>query len=674
MPRGSLLETFDAFYRRGAETAFVQPRGYRWERWSYRQTANAACRLARELEARGVARGQRVMLWGENSAEWVAAFWGCLLRGAVVVPMDRIASPEFARRVFEEVDARLLVGSREQLRQMPDAPALEFEKFSETLPRHPPDVLLPPETERSDTVEIVFTSGTTAEPRGVVITHGNILSNLEPIETEMQKYLKYERWVHPLRFLNLLPLSHVFGQFLGLFVPPLLGATVVFHESLSPGEIIRSIQRERVSVLAAVPRVLESLKEKLERDAEAEGREETFARQLAAAAGEGPVKRWWRFQRAHRRFGWKFWAFVSGGATLPAPVETFWSRLGFAVIQGYGLTETTSLISVNHPFRLGKGSIGKVLPGRELKLSASGEILVRGGGVAAGYWTNRALEPVEGEEGWFRTGDLGELDADGNLYFKGRQKNVIVTPEGMNIYPEDLEAALRRAAPEVRDCVVVGLERDGNAEPCAVLLLRENGSAEAAVERANRSLADYQKIRRWLVWPDSDFPRTSTQKPRTNLVQVWAEQQAKATGARAPEGPLQEIIARVTRRSSGAVSPAAKLEADLNLGSLERVELLSEMEDRFQVELDETRFTSAATVAELEQMLRQPAPRQEFHYPRWARRRLVQWLRLAAYYLGVWPATHLLASPRVRGRENLRGPEGSGEGPVLVVANHTSIV
>jgi long-chain acyl-CoA synthetase len=672
MPRRSLLETFDAFYRRGRETAIVQPRGYRWERWSYRQTADAACRLARELEAGGIGRGQRVLLWGENSAEWVAAFWGILLRGAVVVPMDRIAAPDFARRVCEEVDARLVVGGREQVQLAPEAPALAFEDFSSVLARHAPDLLLPPQAERADTVEIVFTSGTTAEPRGVVITHGNILSNLEPIETEIQKYLKYERWVHPLRFLNLLPLSHVFGQFLGLFVAPLLGATVVFSESLSPGEVIRIFKREKVSVLVSVPRVLESLKEKLERDAEAAGEKERFRRRLAAAEGEGRLKRWWRFRSVHRRFGLKFWAFVSGGAALVPEVETFWGRLGFAVIQGYGLTETTSLISVNHPFRLSKGSIGKVLPGRELKLSESGEILVRGGGVAAGYWHGRRFAPVEGEEGWFHTGDLGALDAEGNLYFKGRQKNVIVTPEGMNVYPEDLEAALRRQ-PEVRDAVVVGLQRDGNAEPCAVLLLRENASPEATIERANRSLADYQKIRRWLAWPETDFPRTSTQKPRANLVQAWAEQQAAAAGAAAPAGPLAEILARVTRRAPPLLSPAARLDEDLSLSSLERVGLMSELEDRFQVELDETRFTGAATVAELEQMLRQPVPKlreRELHYPRWARRWLVHWLRLTAYYLAVWPVTHLLASPRVRGRENLRGVKG----PVLVVANHTSIV
>ena len=148
------------------------------------------------------------------------------------------------------------------------------------------------------------------------------------------------------------------------------------------------------------------------------------------------------------------------------------------MIQGYGLTETTSLVSVNHPFRLGKGSIGKILPGREVKLAQDGEILVRGGGVAAGYWKGNRSGPsdptisVTDDEGWYRTGDLGGLDAEGNLYFKGRKKDVLVTPAGMNVYPEDLEAALR-AQPEIRDCVVVGMARGGNEEPCAVLILRD---------------------------------------------------------------------------------------------------------------------------------------------------------------------------------------------------------
>jgi long-chain acyl-CoA synthetase len=147
---------------------------------------------------------------------------------------------------------------------------------------------------------------------------------------------------------------------------------------------------------------------------------------------------------------------------------------------------------------LSKGSIGKTLPGRELKLADDGEILVRGESVAATYWQGRELPPVAGEE--------GALDAQGNLFFKGRRKSVIVTPEGMNIHPEDLETALG-SQPEVRDCVVVALRRNGNAEPCAVLLLRNpTDNPEAIIKRANQQLADYQRLRRWFVWPREDFP------------------------------------------------------------------------------------------------------------------------------------------------------------------------
>ena len=314
----------------------------------------------------------------------------------------------------------------------------------------------PPPLTRDDIVEIVFTSGTTAEPRGVVLSHGNILANLEPLEREIGAYLRYERIFHPLRFLNLLPLSHVFGQFLGIFLPQLLAATVIFQDTLNPAEVMRVIKRERVSVVVAVPRLMESLKDKILRDIEAAGRQARFQRQFETAKDEHFVRRWWRFRQIHNQFGWKFWAFISGGAALDADTEEFWRRLSFVVIQGYGLTETTSLISLNHPFRTGKRSIGKVLEGREIKLDENGEILVRGANVAAGYWQGHHLKPVLNEDGWFRTGDLGELDAEGNLYFKGRKKNVIVTREGMNVYPDDLEAALRQQ-PEVRDCVVVGL-------------------------------------------------------------------------------------------------------------------------------------------------------------------------------------------------------------------------
>jgi long-chain acyl-CoA synthetase len=205
---------------------------------------------------------------------------------------------------------------------------------------------------------------------------------------------------------------------------------------------------------------------------------------------------------------------VTGGATLDVETETFWRRLGFAVVQGYGMTETASLVTVNHPFKTGRGSIGKTLRGQEVRLDETGEILVRGANVSPGYWRGEdAREPL-GDGGWLRTGDLGEMDAAGNIYFRGRKKDTIVTAAGLNVYPEDIEAALNRQ-PEVRLSAVVGVEGARGPEPLALLILNEKGADPAsAVERANESLARHQHVRRWQVWPDPDFARTPTVKIR----------------------------------------------------------------------------------------------------------------------------------------------------------------
>ncbi len=607
MERRSVVEYLEDFLRRGRECAYVQRRGYRTERWSYRQVAEAAFRFARELEKRGIGKGERVLVWGPNSAEWVAVFFGCALRGAIVVPLDEAGTAEFTQRVYQQVDGKLLVCWREHA--LPVIPVVPLEDLQEILQIHAAAPYDAAAIDPADILEIVFTSGTTAEPKGVVITHGNVLGNISPLEREIQRYLKYERLVHPVRFLSLLPLSHVFGQFLGIFLPQLMGGTVIFQDVLKPGEVIRTIWRERVSVLVAVPRMLQSLKEKIERDLEDEGRLDEFRCRFQAAEGKHFLHRWWIFRRLHRQFGWKFWAFISGGAALDRVTEEFWGRLGYAAIQGYGLTETTSIVSVNHPFRLGKGSLGKILTGREVKLAPDGEILVRGSGVAAGYWTGHELQPMTTDQRWYLTGDIGALDREGNLYFKGRKKDVIVTPAGMNVYPEDLEAALRRQ-PEVKDCVVIALPREGNAEPCAVMILRDrNVDPEPPVSRANETLAEYQHMRTWFVWPDDDFPRTSTHKPRTNAVLQVVQAQLGATpGGQTGLSSLAELIARVKGKPDGEVGQKSDLETDLNLSSLDRVELLGALEDRYQVDLSETRFAAVKTVGDLERMLQGKVP------------------------------------------------------------------
>jgi long-chain acyl-CoA synthetase len=580
-----------------------------------------------------------------------------------------------------------------------------------------------------DIVEIIFTSGTTAEPKGVVLTHRNLLANLSPIERGVKKYLKWERLVHPLRFLNLVPLSHVFGQFMGIFVPQLVGGEVFFQESLKPSEIVETIKRERASVVVAVPRLLDTLRERVERDAEARGRGAEFRRKIESAKGWGAARRWWKFRDVHRQFGFKFWAFVVGGATLEEGTETFWRRLGFGVVQGYGMTETASLVAVNHPFKQGRGSIGEALPGQEIKLGEGGEIMVRGANVSPGYWTEGHLKPAGDADGWLQTGDVAEIDERGKLYFRGRKKDVIVTAAGLNIYPEDIEAALNRQT-EVRACAVVGYAGARGEEPVAVLVLRDaRADASSIITHANEQLARHQQIRRWLVWEETDLPRTPTQKVLrrevARIVRARFDEGRDATGrdattdasASSPRASpaastdaLAEIIAHVGGHvGTDRLDPSANLTTDLKLDSLGRVELLGALEERYQVELDEAAFTVATTLGDVERILREStninagdnenAARGEllevggeahamfsearaasgdtrhannearalYPYPHWALRFPATWVRLALGYLVVFPLVRLLCPMRIVGRERL---DQLGEGPVLFVANH----
>ena len=682
--RKTLLSFLEDCTSRGVATALAHRRGLRVSRWSYARLAATAFGFARELEARGITKGDRVLFWAENSPEWVAAFFGCLLRGAIVVPLDVESAPDFVARVQEQTGAKLLLYTKIERNELDaNLPSLKLAELGQTVASHRAAPYKVENIDENDIAEIIFTSGTTAEPKGVVLTHGNLLANLAPLEREIQKYLKWERLVHPTRFLNLVPLSHVFGQFMGIFVPQLLGGEVFFEDSLNPSEIMRTARRQRISVMVIVPRLLDSLRLAVERDWAARGCADERKRALESAKGWHFVRRWWTFRDVHRRMGWKFWAFVSGGATLAPETEEFWQRLGFLVVQGYGMTETASLISVNHPFKKSRGSIGKTLPGQEVKLDESGEIMVRGANVSPGYWSGNA-QPLRNEEGWLRTGDIGEIDHSGNLYFRGRKKDVIVTAAGLNIYPEDLEAALNRQ-PEVRASCVVGIEGARGPEPVAVLILRdEKSNPAAAVTRANEMLAQHQQIRRWFIWAETDFPRTATQKVRKREVL----ERIKTEGERRKDQnesnnfilhPSSFILPVVARISGDAppvrLDPSANLTTDLKLDSLGRVELLSALEDRYQIELDEAAFTAATTLGDVEKMLHEVHERPKevtassYPYPEWAQRFPVTWIRLVCFYLLILPITRLMCPVRVRGSENLRELRE----PVLFVSNHITL-
>jgi len=711
--RPHLATLVDDLRRNGAQTAIVRYRGVRRHTTTYTELATLAARFSAEILQRGIGPGERVVLWGENSAEWIGAFFGCMLRGVLAVPLDAAGSPDFAARVIADVAPRLILADAARLPWLPcTTPYLPLENLAAHLPTKPL-FTVDPAVQLDAPFQIIFTSGTTSTPKGIVHTHRNVLASLDPIEREMQKYLRYERLFHPLRFLHTLPLSHVFGQFMGLWTPPLLAAELHLDPHLEPARMLDRIRLNRISVLIAVPRSLELLRSHLK------SLFPNIEAQLAASASWPVSRRMFRFRRVHRSTGWKFWALISGGGTIPPELELFWGRLGYAVIQGYGMTETAALITLNHPFHLGKGTLGKPLPGREVKISPQGEILVRGGVVAGAAWVQGRIQARSSD--WLATGDLAIQEDSGELRFAGRRSDVIVTSAGLNIYPADLEAALLQQ-PGVRAAAVVKYEGPNGPEPVAVLLAEGDAShLRHALQQANQQLAAFQQMRHVLRWPQPSLPYTSTGKLLRRVVAEWAGAQISASADN--PAPLQgdlllEMIASISGEPPAGTTDAARLAEDLHLDSLARVQLQSLLEQRFGIELEEEQIAQAVTLGDLRALTGStspPAPRpfaQDLNhpiagpaaqlaapnpapavsqiaapaipapavktpsppsaalphrYPRWTWLPPINLLRVAFLELLVRPLVWLLAAPRV---ERSSAADAQPQQPLLIIANH----
>jgi long-chain acyl-CoA synthetase len=669
MARRTLIDFFEDVASIPAEFLTYDD-GYRTWSYSYGVIAAAARGFAARLDAEAIGRGQTVAIWAENRPEWIVAFWGCLLNGTVLVPIDYRASAAFLTRVSDIVDARaLLVG--EAVDRDAIATARPIWSLSDLRPdrlegrtRATPS----PELTADDTAEIIFTSGATADPKGVVITHRNILANIVPIEREMAKYRRYMRPFLPIRFLNLLPLSHMFGQAMATFVPPMLPGLVLFTRSYAPEDIVRQIRSRRISVLVCVPKILEVLRDHVVR--------------LHPETAEEPghkmhwVRRWWYYRRVHRAFGLKFWAFVVGAAPLDPALEIFWGRLGFVVVQGYGLTETAPIVTLNHPLRAAKGAVGKPIAGVELKIADDGEILVRGENVTRGYYNAPDETQSAFRDGWFHTGDVGEIDDKGQLHIRGRKKEMIVTPEGLNVFPEDVERAIN-AQPGVRDSAVVGAAQPGStAERVqAILVVDPSADVDAIVRGANGQLGDHQKIRAAVVWSERELPRTEgTRKLKRRELRLWLAGQQTAKPPAVSGG---RTIASVLERFSPGRSVTADTTIDeLGLSSLERVELMMALEEAFQVTVDEAQYASAKTVGDLEALTRpldtglaRPATIAEpIDFPAWNRSWLARTLRRASLPTWILPLARLFMRLEVHGLERLE----TVQGPVIFAANHQS--
>jgi long-chain acyl-CoA synthetase len=628
----------------GAPAIEFRPR-FRTQRWRYADLAARVHGGGADLAAAGVGAGDRVLLCADTSPHWVAAYFAVLQRGAIVVPLNPQSPPAQLERIAAAVEPKLALAGGRRAWPLGSVPHLRVDDAARA--RAAPAAAPGRDSRPQDVVEIVYTSGTVGDPKGVMLTNANLLANVAMVGR-----------VVPLapadHVLTIVPLHHMYGQMPGMLYPLQAGCTVTYLTAPSARMILEALAHTPVTHMVAVPEFLKTVMDRLE---ERIGPLPRIARRLAAP-------------RLRARISKTLHTIVSGGAPLDAEVEAKWRALGYEILQGYGLTEASPVIASNTPRSHRAGSAGRPCEGVEIRIAADGEILVRGANVMAGYFRDEPRTRASFEDAWLRTGDGGHFDADGFLYVHGRRQYMILGPSGENVFPEDIEAELNRI-PGVRDSAVFGLERHGRTVVHAVLL-GDDVDGESAVAQANARLAPHQRIASWSLWPEADFPRSSTRKPRKTEIMARVTARAPAAPERGAATPLTRLLARVTGHDPEAIGPDTRIIGDLGVDSLLRIELVSCIEEELNAVIDETGITPETTVARLEAEIahrRTQAP-VLVRYPRWSLSPWASVLRpLARGALLSWWLPWL-CRVRVAGAEHLEGLSG----PVIFMANHRSFL
>jgi long-chain acyl-CoA synthetase len=651
---------------------------FRTRMWRYRDLGVVVPRAARVLVDTGLVPGDRVIIWAVNRPEWAIGFFAVVHAGGVAVPLDARHTNEFAAKVSKQTGATLVLASRQTAdgARFLGLPVIWVESLPDQARRAEP--LPAAAVQPDDLAEIVFTSGTTGDPKGAMISHGNLLACAGSMAQ-----------VFPIRpnerLLSVLPLSHLYEQVIGLITPMLAGASVVYPVSRQPAVLVRAFRDFRVTMLLIVPQGLRLLDRAIERRVDEAGRRTVFERlHRLARVLPRPVRRL-LFWPVLSRFGGELRTIGVGASALDIELGQRWIDMGVDVLQGYGATEMSPVISFTRPSANRLGTVGQAIPRVEIRIAADGEIVARGPNRFKGYWKNAAATAAAIDaDGWYHTGDLGELSTDGFLTMRGRKKDMLALPDGQKVYPEDVEAVLA-TDDRLRDVAVVGWPPGQDLKVHAVLLLENPALAGVIVRDANAKLAAHQQIRGHTVWPDEDFPRTHTLKVRKQEV---LSRLAVMTGP-APEGddparsdapvpialsrdrgavdPLVGMIAQIAAIPLSSVTPEARLSSDLNLDSLQRVELLGVIEEELGAYIDDDALEADTTVAELDGLIdaARGAKRATGIYG-WPLSPAVRAIGLSFQIAIMGPLVHVFYRVRTSGAERLEGLEG----PVLFIPNH----
>jgi long-chain acyl-CoA synthetase len=658
----TLIDLFKSFEALGDKTAFVNRTGIRRLAVSYKEFHDLALKMASLLAQNGIGAGDKVLIWGPNSSWWGIAYWGIIIRGAIAVPVDLMSDPARAESIRHLTSAKLVLQSRFKAERLTVVGSLLLEDLQFLLEDIPPVTELA-SAKPEDTAQLIYTSGTTGNPKGVILTHKNLVANMAQINSAVPIITA------GFTFLSLLPLSHMFEQMGGFFTPLYRGATIVYIRTLKPSAIMAALAKEDIYIIMAVPRLVQLLKTSIEREV-AEKHLTEFFRRLAALAAKLPKgMRSTLFFFVHKKFGGNFTAFVSGGAPLSPDDFRFWDTLGFTVLEGYGLTETSPVLCVNTMEKQVAGSVGPPLPGVEVKIEDK-EVLARGDNVFPGYYQNeQASREAFTADGWFITGDIGDISADGWLSIKGRAKELIVTGAGVNVYPDELEAILNRA-PGVKESCVIGRDNGGGEEVHAVLLLDDSGrAAEEIIAQANSQLDTLHQITGYTVWKEPEFPKTTTLKIKKFTVKEELKRMAEGGDTSVSTDSLLNLLAKVTGTGVAQIREESLLVADLGLTSIDRLELVNFLEQEFRLDIDDGQLGPQTKVADLRAIIAKRAKLTSHdHFRFWTNSPLCRAARRVWDSFIHGPLFRRFVTLEVRGLQQLAGLSE----PVIFVSNHLS--
>ncbi len=648
----TLIDLFKSFKNRDSEV-FVYRTGVRRFTFTYPVLYSSSLKMAAYLLHQGIKRGDRVAIWAPNDPFWAVSYFGILLIGGIVVPIDFASGKKRAETIVNLSGAKFIIQSIYKFEKLPPSGGLRttiIEDLNFLLKSQKPIEKLPA-IKSDDIAEIVYTSGTTGDPKGVILTHRNIVSNI----LGACNHISLPK---PFNFLSVLPLSHMFEQTAGFLIPLFRGDKIIYLRTIKPSSIMEAFKYEKICAMLTVPKFLSLLKNTIER--------ELAVKHLNVFLGSGFLRKIISpFIR--KKFGSNFQMFISGGAALPVDVFIFWKEMGIKVIEGYGLTECSPIISANTFGEQIPGSVGKTLKDLKIKLDNQ-ELLVKGENVFSGYYKNPQESQKAFKDGWFRTGDFAKIDENGHLFIKGRKKDVIVNASGINVYPDEIEVVVNKID-GVKDSCIIGLDKgEGEGVHAVLLLSKKNADVSKIIKSANEKLDPLQQIEGFSLWKDFDFPRTTTLK-----IQKFKVKERLLRGGKKENGIVSDslisILANVSRKQGSEIKENSILTSDLGLNSLSRLELVNYLEQEYRVDLEDTIINQKTTVSDLRKLLekREKTKKQRGLWL-WLNNPLGRSIREALDTVFQKPFSNLFFDLKVKGLSNLENMKG----PAVFISNHVS--